>query len=258
MFTNASMHDLARENELSIIVPAKNEAATIVLLLLRMRAAFPDAEIIVVNNASSDNTAHLAQNVKGIRVLSEVMPGKGHAMRCGALAASGSVVMFHDADAEYSIEDARAVAYGVLDVHPEYRKNLMIIGVRAWRLHWLPLVSFGVNNLIRLIFWMRFKNAPEDVLTGTRCLSRDAFLKMDTKSPSFSIETEITRLAILSRMKIDALPVRYTPRKHTEGKKINWRHLPPILFEAFSRKEPHEKHTSVVDLQQCDLVERKL
>lgn len=233
MYADASHR---KESDLSIIVPARNEAATIVPLLARMRISFPNAEIIVVDNGSSDATARLAAGIEDVRVVSEPIPGKGNAMRCGARTAQGSVLLFHDADAEYCIEDARNVAFTVL--YADQRDRLMVIGVRAWRLHWLPFISFGVNNLIRLIFWWRFGSAPEDVLTGTRCLSRATFLAMDTQSPTFSIETEMTRLALASNMKIEALPVRYTPRRHTEGKKINWRHLPPILFEALSRRMP--------------------
>ena len=226
----------ANEGDLSIIVPAKNEASTITPLLEKIRFLFPKAEIIVVNNASTDNTAHLAATVNGVRVVMEAKHGKGHAMRCGAITAKGSVVMFHDADSEYSVEDSRVVAYSILDVHPEHRKRMMVIGVRAWRLSWLPIVSFSVNSLIRMIFWLRFRSAPEDVLTGTRCMSREVFINMNTQSNSFSIETEITRLAISTEMVISAFAIRYTPRKHSDGKKINWRHLPPIILEAFSRK----------------------
>lgn len=231
--------------DLSIIIPAKNEAATILPLLNNMRRSFPLAEIIVVDNASTDSTGAIASSLSGIVVVKEDQPGKGHAMRRGALAASRTVLMFHDADLEYDVTDARSVAEAVLDTPAVERHRMMVIGVRAWRLHWLPFVSFGVNNLVRLILWMRFRVAPEDVLTGTRCLTREAFLKMDTSSPSFAIETEITLAALKAGMDIQALPVRYTPRKHSEGKKINWRHLPPILWTAVSRRKVGESRCKV-------------
>lgn len=142
--------------------------------------------------------------------------------------------MFHDADLEYEVADARCVAAKILVQSPSERHNTMVIGVRAWRLHWLPIVSFGVNGLVRAIFWLRYRSAPEDVLTGTRCLTREAFLKMNTHSPSFAIETEITQSALQSNITIIAKSVRYTPRKHNEGKKINWWHLPHILWMAAS------------------------
>lgn len=234
-----------KTDDLSIIISAKNEAASILPLLINMRRSFPLAEIIVVDNASTDSTGAIASSMYSIVVVKEDLPGKGNAMRCGALAASKAVLMFHDADLEYDVTDARSVAELVLDAPAVARHRTMAIGVRAWRLHWLPVVSFGVNNLVRMLFWMRFRVAPEDVLTGTRCLTREAFLKMDTHSPSFAIETEITLVALKAGMDIKALPVRYTPRKHSEGKKINWRHLPPILWTAVSRRKVNESRIYV-------------
>jgi len=228
------------EHELSIIIPAKNESDSIIPVLAKMRHFFPLAEIIVVDNASTDNTAELAKTVHGVRVVHGKSPGKGHAMRCGALASTRNVLMFHDADSEYSVADAHSVAEALLDTPMEYRRYMMAIGVRAWRLNWLPVVSFGVNNLIRTIFWLRFKSAPEDVLTGTRCLTREAFMLMDKQSPAFAIETEITLIALKAKMSVTALPVRYTPRKHSEGKKINWKHLPSLLRASVSRRESCE------------------
>lgn len=244
-----------RTEDLSIIIPAKNEAATILPLLERMRRSFPLAEIIVVDNASTDETGLIATSMQDIVVVKEDLPGKGNAMRHGALTASRSVVMFHDADLEYDVADARSVAEVVLEAPVGERHRTMAIGVRAWRLHWLPVVSFGVNNLVRMLFWMRFRAAPEDVLTGTRCLTREAFLKMDTQSPSFAIETEITLVALKAGMNIQAMPVRYTPRKHSEGKKINWRHLLPILWTAVSRRKVGEGRTKV-GCDECSLAIR--
>jgi len=228
-------------DDLSIIIPARNEAATILIILKRMRHHFPHAEIIVVDNASTDSTGLIAASLPDVVVVRENQSGKGNAMRCGARAAKRPALMFHDADTEYSVEDARSVVDALIDAHPSDRDNIMAIGVRAWRLHWLPVVSFGVNNLVRIIFWLRFGDAPEDVLTGTRCLTRETFLRMDTRSQFFAIETEISRIALKTGMSVPSFPVRYTPRKHSEGKQINWKHLPAILLAAIASGNSSEK-----------------
>lgn len=225
-------------DELSIIIPARNEAASILKILKRLRHNFPDAELIVVDNGSTDQTGSIAATQTDVVVVREERMGKGNAMRCGAKAASRPVIMFHDADIEYRVEDARSVVDDVIKAPHEERGCIMSIGVRAWRLHWLPFVSFAVNNLIRTIFLAQFGSAPEDVLTGTRCLTRDTFLNMDTRSQTFAIETEISRIALKTDMKIPSNPVRYTPRKHSEGKKINWKHLPAIIMAAITSGRP--------------------
>jgi len=222
--------------DLSIVIPARNEACAIHAVLVSMRNVFPDAEIIVVDNNSDDGTAQIAARVEGVKVVNEQRLGKGQAMRSGAIAATRPVLLFHDADAEYSISDSREVAQALLNFPVEHRNKVMAIGVRAWRLHWLPVISFAVNGLLRAIFKMRFQYAPEDILTGTRCLTRTSFLLMDTQSTSFSIETEISRKAIEYNFLVTSSSVRYSPRKHHEGKKIRWHHLPPILLESMRGK----------------------
>lgn len=237
------------DSNLSIVIPARNEAATIESLLMEFRNEFPTAQLIVVDNGSTDGTGELARGLMetlgNLLVVEEAKPGKGNAMRKGAYEASKHIIMFHDADSEYCIQDARDVADAVLSY--EYGPDrIMSIGVRAWRLSWLPVVSFAVNFLVRAILTLRHGDAPEDVLTGTRCMSRKAFLAMETVSETFAIETEISRKAILEHISVVELSVRYTPRTRKEGKKIGWRHLFPILIEAFRKSERESfQHTPI-------------
>jgi len=154
-----------------------------------------------------------------------------------ATAATRDLCLFHDADVEYQVSDARAVVRAVLSPSGG-QPCAMAIGVRAWRLSWLPVVSFTVNALIRAILRLRFGAAPDDVLTGTRCLSRDFFLQLDTASATFAIETELTRLVMATGGEVVGVPVRYTPRTRAQGKKISLRHLWPIIAEACATRTP--------------------
>jgi glycosyltransferase involved in cell wall biosynthesis len=202
-----------------------------------LRETFPSAEIVVVDNASTDGTFAAALRTGEAVVVREPLPGKGRAMRMGALAATRDVLLFHDADFEYHCTDARAVVRAVL-APAGGGPCAMAIGVRAWRLSWLPVVSFTVNALIRAILQLRFGAAPEDVLTGTRCLSREYFLALDTSSATFAIETELSRLVLATGGEVVGVPVRYTPRTRAQGKKISVRHLWPIIAEACATRTP--------------------
>lgn len=91
--------------ELSLILPAKNEAAALGPLLARLRERFPEAELIVVDDGSTDGTAALAQ-AAGARVVHHpVSLGNGAAVKSGARAATGEVLVFLDADGQHDPDD---------------------------------------------------------------------------------------------------------------------------------------------------------
>lgn len=91
--------------ELSLILPAKNEAAALGPLLARLRERFPEAELIVVDDGSTDGTAALAQAAGARVVRHPVSLGNGAAVKSGARAATGEVLVFLDADGQHDPDD---------------------------------------------------------------------------------------------------------------------------------------------------------
>ena len=90
--------------ELSIILPAKNEAEGLKRTLPGLREAYPDAEIIVVNDGSTDATAEIAAGLGAKVVGSPYSMGNGAAIKRGTRAAHGAVLVFMDADGQHSAE----------------------------------------------------------------------------------------------------------------------------------------------------------
>ena len=87
--------------DLSIILPAKNEAASLLILLPELRARFPEAEIIVVDDGSTDETPEVCA-AHGVRRLAHPYSlGNGAAIKAGARAAQGEVLCFMDADSQH-------------------------------------------------------------------------------------------------------------------------------------------------------------
>ncbi|HET6545126.1 MAG TPA: glycosyltransferase family 2 protein, partial [Rhodanobacteraceae bacterium] len=85
---------------ISNVLPAKNESAALGALLPRLRQAQPQAEIIVVDDGSTDDTAAVCE-VHGVRVLrSPYSLGNGAAIKRGARAASGDILVFMDSDGQ--------------------------------------------------------------------------------------------------------------------------------------------------------------
>ena len=85
----------------SIVLPAKNEAEALEGLLPELRSCQPTAEIIVVDDGSTDATRHVCER-EGVRVISHpYSKGNGAAIKTGARVAQGSVLVFMDADGQH-------------------------------------------------------------------------------------------------------------------------------------------------------------
>nr|WP_157578680.1 glycosyltransferase family 2 protein [Rudaea cellulosilytica] len=111
---------------LSIILPAKNESAALADLLPRLRAAQPQAEIIVVNDGSTDDTVQVCV-AHGVKLLSQPYSmGNGAAIKRGTREASGEKLVFMDADGQHDPTD---VARLLAKLDEGYD---MVVGARDW------------------------------------------------------------------------------------------------------------------------------
>ena len=94
-------------DRLSIVIPAKNEAASIGRVVDIAHAEFPDAEIIVVDDGSSDDTAEIAGNAGAVVVKHPESLGNGAAVKSGARAAQGEILAFMDGDGQHDPREFR-------------------------------------------------------------------------------------------------------------------------------------------------------
>jgi len=185
---------------LSIILPAKNEADGLRQTLPALRSRFSDAEIIVVDDGSTDATAVVATE-HGARVLSSPYSmGNGAAVKRGARAASGGILVFMDADGQHGAEHVAALLAKLDEGYD------MVVGARdaSGQANFSRGLANGFYN--RLASWMTGHKIL-DLTSGFRAVRADKFKEFLHLLPNgFSYPTTSTMAFFRS-----AYPVAYVP-----------------------------------------------
>ena len=204
-----------RVTRLSIVLPAKNEAPALAALLPRLRAAQPDAEIIVVNDGSTDDTAAVCAANAVRCVDSPYSMGNGAAIKRGARAARGEFLVFMDGDGQHDPADvARLLAR--LDENYD-----MAVGARDWGSQ--AGVGRGLANTLYNWLATRMTGHPvADLTSGFRAVRAHRFREFLHLLPNgFSYPTTSTMAFFRS-----AYPVAYVPIKAAQ--RVGKSHIRPL------------------------------
>jgi glycosyltransferase involved in cell wall biosynthesis len=195
---------------ISIILPARNEAASLRTLLPELVAILPGAEIIVVNDGSDDGTPTVCAEFS-VRVVSHPYPkGNGAAIKSGARAANGDVLIFMDADGQHKPEDIPALLEKFAEGYD------MVVGARQSGSHAGPHRAVANDVFSRLASWMAGRQV-DDLTSGFRVVKADSFRKFLYLLPNgFSYPTTITMSFFRAGLSVAYLPI-HTPRR-TNGK----------------------------------------
>ena len=185
---------------ISIILPAKNEAAALRNVLPLLRTAQPDAEIIVVDDGSTDETSAICDQCGVKSVRQPYSMGNGAAIKRGARAARGDILVFMDADGQHDPADIGRLLSKLNEGYD------MVVGARDWSGQ--AGVGRGVANAIynRLASWMTSFQVL-DLTSGFRVVRADKFREFLHLLPNgFSYPTTITMAFFRS-----AYAIRYEP-----------------------------------------------
>lgn len=185
---------------LSIVLPARNEAEGLRRVLPRLRQAYPEAEILVMDDGSTDDTVQVALE-HGARVLSVPYGmGNGAAIKRGARAATGEVLVFMDADGQH---DPDHVALLLARLESGYD---MVVAARARSGQASAGRSLANRFYNRLASWMT-GHAVLDLTSGFRAVRTERFREFLHLLPNgFSYPTTITMAFFRS-----AYPIAYVP-----------------------------------------------
>ena len=194
---------------IAVAIPCYNEAAAIAEVVHAWRLALPEAEIVVFDNNSNDDTGDLARR-SGVQVVNVPSQGKGHAVQAilRTLADRDAVILV-DGDGTYPASESRKLLAPVLNGMAE-----MSVGARrpVNQAGAMSLVRGLGNVLIRLAFRLLIGRGPGDLLSGYRVFSRRFLTEVSLRSTGFEIETEIAGEAVARGFRTVEVPVPYYPR----------------------------------------------
>ena len=212
--------------KIAILLPAHNEELTIAQMIGTFDKIIKNAEIVVIDNLSTDATRALAeialnklQNNTGVLLL-ENSKGKANAIRKAFRTIIADVYVMCDADSTYYIEDTHRLIscithdgyeMAVADRHimGEYAKN------NSRRMH-----NFG-NHLIQKIVNKLYSSELSDILSGFRAFSRNFVDSYPITISGFELETDLTLHALDKRLSIIEIPSGYQDRPLGSESKLN-------------------------------------
>jgi glycosyltransferase involved in cell wall biosynthesis len=176
---------MADASQVSVVIPAMNEAQAIERVVSDMRAAAQWREVIVVDDGSSDGTAALAERAGATVIRHPYNKGNGAAVKSGIRHATGEFVLIIDGDGQHRPADAeRLVArLGTFD---------LVVGARAGTTQAGTIRRFGNHVLNRLASYLSDREIP-DLTSGFRAARREHLLEFLHLLPNgFSTPTTTT------------------------------------------------------------------
>lgn len=191
----------------SIILPAKNEAQNLAPLLSELTTRFSDAEILVINDGSTDNTAQIAADA-GARVINHpYSQGNGASIKTGARNAKGEILVFMDADGQHDPADIPNL---ISKLHEGYD---MAVGARRANTHasWPRRIANAFFNKLASVM-TGYK--IEDLTSGFRAVKANKFRKFLYLLPNgFSYPTTSTMAFFRSGFPVAYIPIRASKRQ---------------------------------------------
>jgi glycosyltransferase involved in cell wall biosynthesis len=210
----------------SFLIAAHDEVATIRDVLDHIRALPLDAQIVAVDDGSTDGTAEAVEDWReehggDVVLLRQPHRGKGAAIRHAIAHADGEIAVIQDADMEYDPADVPALVEPLERGAADVVFGSRLAGGRPQRayLFW-HLVG---NRVLSLLTNVLYNTTISDMETGYKAFRIDVLRSLRLTQDDFAIEPELTGEVCRRGLRIYQLPIAYYGRTYAEGKKITWR-----------------------------------
>lgn len=191
---------------ISIVLPAKNESAAIGSTVKGIVSLYPDAEVIVVNDGSSDSTAEMAEAAGAKVVHHTYSKGNGASIKTGARAATGHTIVFLDADGQHNPADIEYLLQKIDE------GSDMVVGARQKGSQ--ASLGRGIANGVynRIASWMT-GHRVEDLTSGFRAVKAEKFREFLYLLPNgFSYPTTSTMAFFRAGYSVSYVPIHAAKR----------------------------------------------
>lgn len=186
----------------SIVIPAKDEEVGLAQLLPQLLQSYPEAEIIVVNDGSEDTTEQVCLDA-GVSVITHpYAKGNGAAVKTGARAAKGDVIVFMDGDGQHKAEDVARLLEKVGEGYD------LVVGARSGLQSQASVARWSANSIYNAFASWMVNRKIDDLTSGFRCVNRRKFLSFLYLLPNgFSYPTTSTMAFFRAGYSVGFVPI---------------------------------------------------
>ena len=189
--------------DLTVCVPAYNEAGAIEATLQQLRERFSEAQILVVDDGSTDGTGDIARGIEGVDVIAHVSNrGYGASVKTAIRHADRQAVAWYDSDGQHRPEDLAAVAGPVLAGEKD-----AVVGARGEGSD-VRVGRVPGKFLLKIVAQLVARQRIADLNSGLRCFRREVITRYLHLLPDgFSASTTSTLLMIKRGYRLDYVPI---------------------------------------------------
>ena len=210
--------------KLSVVIPVYNEKNTIAEIIDRVRRVEFPKEIIIVDDFSTDGTRALLEKTPPSEDLKVILQprnsGKGAALRRGFEAVSGDIVVIQDADLEYDPAEYPALIQPILANKADVvYGSRFLSGPHRVHLFWHSVGNRMLTTLSNMLTDLNLT----DMETCYKVFRAEVLKKIKLRENRFGFEPEFTAKVARAHCRIYEVPISYSGRDYTEGKKIGWK-----------------------------------
>lgn len=226
---------------LSIVIPVFNEKATIREIIRQVQSVPLRKEILITDDCSTDGTREIIKEMEQEAANAphddcnimrffyhKTNQGKGAALKTGfdQISSDSKIVIVQDADLEYDPTDYPVLIKPIIEGRADVVYGSRFLGEHRVFLFW----HYMANKMLTLLTNILYDTMLSDMETCYKAVRSEVIRSLELRANRFDFEPEITAKILKKRLKVYEVPIHYSGRDYSEGKKIGLKDAFEALF----------------------------